>query len=72
VFVSHAPPWKMNDQDDLPHQGIKAFVWFNRRFQPAYHLHGHVHLYRQDAIRVVQYGKTRIVNTCGFQVIDLP
>lgn len=71
VFITHAPPWKINDQEDLPHQGIKAFVWFNRRFQPAYHLHGHVHLYRQDAIRTVQLEKTKIVNVCGFQIIEL-
>ncbi len=71
IFVTHAPPWKINDQDDLPHQGIKAFVWFDRRFQPRYHLHGHIHLYRQDAIRVVQVGKTQVVNTCGFQLIEI-
>lgn len=71
IFVTHAPPWKINDQDDLPHQGIKAFVWFDRRFQPRYHLHGHVHLYRQDAIRVVQVGRTQVVNTCGFQLIEI-
>ncbi len=71
VFVSHAPPWKINDQEDLPHQGIKAFIWLNRRFQPAYHLHGHVHLYRQDAVRAVPLGKTQVINVCGYQVIDL-
>jgi len=71
IFVTHAPPWKINDRDDLPHQGIKAFVWFDRRFQPRYHLHGHVHLYRQDAIRVVHVGRTQVINTCGFQLIEI-
>jgi Icc-related predicted phosphoesterase len=71
VFITHAPPWKIHDAEDLPHQGIKAFRWFDRVFQPAYHLHGHVHLYRQDAIKLTFLGNTKILNTYGYQVTDL-
>jgi len=70
IFVTHAPAWKIHDADDRPHQGIKAFRWFDRVFQPSYHLHGHVHLYRQDAIKLSFYGKTKILNTYGYQVTD--
>lgn len=72
VFVTHAPPWKIHDQDDLAHQGIKAFLWLDRVFQPAYHLHGHVHLYRQDAVRVTRLNHTRVVNAFNFQVLPFP
>lgn len=71
IFVTHAPPWKINDAEDLPHRGIKAFVWLIHTFKPAYHLHGHVHLYRQDAPRTVEVGPTQVVNTCGYQIIEM-
>ena len=32
IFVSHAPPWHIHDEQDLPHQGIKAFRWFDQSF----------------------------------------
>jgi len=70
IFVSHAPPWKINDADDLPHRGIKAFVWLIQTFKPAYHLHGHVHIYRQDIPRMNQVGATWVINTCGYQIIE--
>jgi len=72
IFVTHAPPQGIHDADDLPHQGIKAFRWFDQVFQPSYHLHGHVHLYRQDAVKLTFLSKTRILNTFGYQVTDLP
>jgi uncharacterized protein len=71
VFVTHAPPWQIHDADDRPHQGIKAFRWLDQVFQPSYHLHGHVHLYRQDAIKLTFLGKTNILNTYGYQITDL-
>lgn len=69
VFVSHAPPWGIQDQFDYAHQGIKAFRWLINRFQPDYHLHGHIHVYRPDTPIETQIGKTRVVNTYGYQKI---
>jgi len=73
VFVSHAPPLGVHDEDDLPHQGIKAFRWLVNVFQPAYYFHGHVHLYRPDSPRISLLGKTKIINTFYFQetMVDL-
>lgn len=70
IFVTHAPPWQIHDAEDRPHQGIKAFRWLDQVFQPDYHFHGHVHLYRQDAIKLTFLGKTKIINTYGYQVSD--
>ena len=67
VFVTHASPWKIHDMDDLPHRGIKAFRWFDQVFQPKVHLHGHIHVYRQDAVTETQYFNTRIINTYGYK-----
>jgi hypothetical protein len=72
VLVTHAPPWGIHDEEDLPHQGVKAFLWLDRVFQPAYHLHGHTHLHHQIRRQETQLDKTRIVNVYGYQEIQLP
>ena len=69
VFVSHAAPWGFQDQFDYAHQGIKAFSWLLNRFQPEYHLHGHIHLYRPDTPTETRFGKTKVVNAYGYQKI---
>lgn len=71
VFITHAPAWKIHDADDRPHQGIKAFRWLDEVFQPFYHLHGHVHIYRQDTVKLTTLGKTKIINTYGYQLSDI-
>ncbi len=71
VFVTHAPPWKINDMDDLPHQGIKAFVWLVRVFQPFYHLHGHIHIYNRNMVTEQKVKNTCVVNTYGYREIKL-
>lgn len=71
IFVTHASPWGIHDQPDLPHQGIKAFRWFINVFQPAYHFHGHVHVYRPDTIVETLVGKTRVVNTFGARFTEV-
>ena len=67
VFVSHAPPWGIQDAGDLPHQGIKAFCWLIRVFKPAVHLHGHTHVYRNDAITSTLEKQTRVINSYGYR-----
>jgi uncharacterized protein len=69
VFVTHAPPWKIHDMDDLPHRGVKAFRWFINVFKPKYLLHGHIHVYRPDTIIETVVDKTRVINTFGYKEI---
>jgi Icc-related predicted phosphoesterase len=66
IFVTHAPPWGIQDKPDPPHQGIKAFRWFLEVFKPGYHFHGHIHLYRQDEIRMTKFINTSVINTYGY------
>lgn len=70
IFVTHAPPWKIHDLDDRPHQGIKAFRWLIRVFQPAYHFHGHIHIYRHDTITQTLVGRCQVINTYGYRQIQ--
>jgi len=72
VFITHAPPWGIHDEEDLPHQGIKAFLWLDRVFQPAYHLHGHTHIHHQIRSQETFLGKTKIVNVFGYKELQLP
>jgi uncharacterized protein len=71
IFITHAPPWKVHDADDRPHQGVKAFVWLIRTFKPEYHLHGHVHIYRRDQVKDAVIGSTRVVNTYGYKELSI-
>jgi Icc-related predicted phosphoesterase len=71
IFVSHAPPWKIHDKEDLPHRGIKAFNWLIKVFQPAFSLHGHVHVYRSDTITETSVGATKVINTYGYRELSL-
>jgi hypothetical protein len=71
IFVTHAPSWGIHDQEDLPHRGIKAFRWLIRTFQPAYHFHGHIHLYKPGMKSRSKVGSTEVINTYGFCKIKL-
>ena len=71
IFVSHAPPWGIHDKPDLPHQGIKAFRWLLDTFNPRYHFHGHIHVYRTDTKTITQYKSTTVINTYGYKETTL-
>lgn len=71
VFVTHASPWGIHDQPDLPHLGIKAFRWFDRVFKPAYHFHGHIHVYRPDADLETKFDRTWVINTFGYRLTNI-
>jgi uncharacterized protein len=71
IFVTHAPPWQIHDQNDRPHQGIKAFRWFDHVFQPSYHLHGHIHVYRNDIITSTRFEHTAVTNVYGYRKITI-
>ena len=67
IFITHAPPWKIHDEKDLPHQGIKSFRWFINVFKPTYHLHGHIHVYRNDTITETHFNQTKVINCYGYR-----
>lgn len=71
VLVTHAPPWKINDQDDLPHRGIKAFRWFIKTFKPTYHLHGHIHVYSQMTQTETKFESCCVQNVFGYREIEI-
>lgn len=71
ILITHAPPYGIQDGQDLCHTGFKAFLSFMDRYRPRYLLHGHMHLYRTDESRTSHYGSTDIVNVYGHQVLQI-
>ncbi len=71
ILVTHAPPRGVHDCEDLCHQGFPALHWFIRLFKPRYLLHGHTHVYRLDAERITRVGETEVINSYGYQLIDV-
>lgn len=71
IIITHAAPWGIQDGSDLPHQGFRAFVQLMERYKPRYLVHGHTHLYRQDAPRMTQFGETTIINSYGYQILEI-
>ena len=63
ILLTHAPARGIDDQDDLPHRGFKAFSGLLDKYTPRYMVHGHVHMnYSYKQPRVTEYGKTRVIN----------
>lgn len=71
VMITHAPPQGIHDDKDVCHQGFEALLRFMDRYKPRYLIHGHTHLYRLDAPRVSEYRGIKVVNTFGYQVIEI-
>ncbi len=69
IFITHAPPYHIHDSDDLPHQGIKAYNWLIKVFQPTLHLHGHIHLYTQNIVPLTRVKHTQVINSYGYREI---
>ena len=71
VLVTHSPPFGIHDRTDLPHTGLKVFLSFLRLFRPRYHLHGHIHIYRQDEVRETRFEETTVVNVYPYKVLEI-
>ena len=63
ILLTHAPARGIDDHEDLPHKGFEPFVKLLDQYEPGYMVHGHVHMnYSYNQPRVMQYGKTQIIN----------
>lgn len=64
ILVTHAPAYQLNDGEDLPHTGFKAFRKLLDKYRPKYFLHGHMHLnYNHKLPRECKYQEhTTVIN----------
>ena len=71
ILVTHAPSFGINDQEDRVHQGFKALRWLVEKFKPAYHFHGHVHVYDRNQQKETLHGETIVINAYGYQKTEI-
>lgn len=71
VMVTHAPPRGIHDNNDLAHRGFPSLLSFIHRFQPTLLLHGHTHRYEPMLPIFTDLGRTMVVNTYGYLLLDL-
>lgn len=71
ILITHAPPLGIHDEPNLTHRGFPAFLPLMRLFKPRYLVHGHTHIYRNDQPRRTWYHQTEVVNTFGYQILEI-
>lgn len=69
VFIAHAPPRGINDEDDVAHTGFQALRDYIETKQPRFFLHGHT--YPKAADLVTKHGQTEILYVNGDQLLTL-
>ncbi|HBG65618.1 MAG TPA: metallophosphoesterase [Treponema sp.] len=70
VFLTHASPRHIHDREDACHKGFECFNWFIKKFKPALLIHGHIHLYDLQAIRLTVSDQTTVVNAYSHIVVE--
>ena len=63
-------PAGIHDKSDPCHQGFECFKWFMDSFSPRYLVHGHIHLYDLQDIRVSKYHDTTVINAYSHFILD--
>jgi uncharacterized protein len=71
ILITHAPPQGIHDEPNLTHRGFEPYLSFMRVFKPRYLIHGHTHIYRNDQERCQRYYDTDVINTFGYQVLEI-
>lgn len=71
ILVTHSPPRDVNDREDVAHRGFIIMRKLIKWAKPAYHLHGHVHLYDRNVGNVNLLHDTEVINVYPYQRIDL-
>ena len=70
ILVTHSPAVGFGDPKDPAHKGFAAFRWLLKVFKPAFHVHGHVHIYDRNEMKPKKFMETTIINACPFQQFD--
>lgn len=71
IVVTHAPPQGIHDKTDTCHRGFKCYKWFMHVCKPKYLIHGHIHLYDLNDVRISVFENTTIINAFGHHILEL-
>lgn len=71
ILLTHAPARGQGDMDSPVHAGFETFLSLMDKYEPSYHIHGHVHLnYTPGAKRIRTYKNTTLINAYEKYVFD--
>jgi hypothetical protein len=71
VLLTHSPPRDVGDREDPPHRGFACLHTVVERLKPTVLVHGHIHPHGQPVPDRV-LGDTRVLNTVGYRILDMP
>lgn len=72
ILVTHAPAAGWGDGEDLAHRGFECFNSLIARYQPRWHVHGHMHLnYGLGVKRTMQHGRTTVINAWEKYLLEI-
>lgn len=72
ILISHSPPFKIHDDLDTAHNGLKALNWLIRIAQPRFHLHGHTHFYKNNLeAQESMAGTTKVINVYPYKIVEV-
>jgi Icc-related predicted phosphoesterase len=71
VLVTHSPAWGVTDCPDSAHRGFKALRWLLEKFEPRYHLHGHVHQFDRSQDCKEKFNATTIINAHPYKRVEI-
>ena len=73
ILLTHAPASGLNDGTDRAHKGFVCFNGLLDEYQPAWFVHGHVHLnYNANLPRVCTHGQTTVINATERYTFEIP
>lgn len=73
LVVTHSPIRGVGDGNDPAHMGFEALRELVETYDPAYLVHGHVHLrYEKDMPRMRNLKNTTVINACERYAFDVP
>jgi uncharacterized protein len=71
ILLTHAAPLGIHDRNDICHRGFASFRWLMKAFKPRYLIHGHIHLYDMNDVRLSKFFDTTVINAFSHCVVDL-
>jgi Icc-related predicted phosphoesterase len=72
LIVTHAPPRFIHDAEDPCHRGFRTFRQLIHWYAPRFFLHGHIHKhFKRFTERVTWEGATRVINCCGYCLVEI-
>ncbi len=69
VMLCHCPPFGINDEEEIAHQGFKALRYYIEKYKPKHLLHGHT--YPTEKNIVTQYQETKIIYVFADKIVEI-